>query len=228
MLIEFKIEKILLFTCCYFFLIPCFGQEPTDSINTETVLTVSEMPAAPKVRFAEQVYVSAIGGHLDMDSYGPRGYGGIEIDVQFHNGLGLQYRFLVGSKYFHMPAGAALGVLAAGSILESADSLTFGKGVIAVILSAAGVVLPEGISYTVQAHENVSIAPYLNPLQLEFIKRGDEKGIWYGGGSAGARINFHLNEGNLRLSAFYEVKAYYNPSTPITGNSWGFTLGSSF
>lgn len=171
----------------------------------------------------KEVYIGARVGRLAIEDYTPRMYGGLDIDVQFENNFGIQYSLLGGKGYFHMPLGAPIGV-ALGIIISSArnnnDSSRIGFGVLIGVLTA---IIPESFSYNIPIHEGLSIAPYVSPLQFEFLKNGVEKGTWYAGGGAGLRLHIYSNDRRVRLTPYVEYKIHY-ASNIHNGLSFGGCL----
>lgn len=170
-----------------------------------------------------ETYISARFGHLKMEGYTPRQYGGVELDFQFENYMGIQYSFLGGKNYYHMPLAPPIGFwagLAATNSVPLTDTTIdrFGLGVFIGILTA---IVPESVSYEIPFNYNFSVSPYISPLQLEFLKnKGNEKGDWSAGLGIGSRLHLYLNQGKLRVSPFFEYKIHYKNGIPK-----GYTFG---
>lgn len=162
-------------------------------------------------------------GYLKMDNYTPRNYGGIEFDIQFENNVGIQYSFLGGENYFHMPLAPPFGFIAglaaanSGSVTDSTTN-KFGLGVLVGVLTA---IIPESVSYNIPLSDNFSLCPYISPLQLEFLKNeGDESGNWAAGLGIGTRLHTYLGNRKFRASPYVEYKIHYQQDAPQ-----GFTFG---
>ena len=100
------------------------------------------------------IFVGARFGHLVMEDFTARNYGGIELDIQFENNVGIQYSLLAGNRYFHMPVGLPVGLavgLAVGNYTRWGDSSFFGVG-LGVVFGIATAIIPETISYNVVVH----------------------------------------------------------------------------
>jgi len=171
-------------------------------------------------------YIGASFGRLDIDNYTPRIYGGVELDLVFENNLGIHYTLLGGQNYFHMPlsplAGFILGfgMINTEPISDSTDSKV-GLGVLIGVITA---IIPEAISYNIPLNDQMSIAPYISPLQLEYLKnKGAPEGNWYAGGGVGLKYHFYVNYGKFRFSPYLEYKVHYHKDLN-KGFSYGVNL----
>ncbi len=186
-------------------------------------LVVVSISALTQVK---ETFLGARFGHLEMDNYDARNYGGLELDVQFANNFGIQYSLLSGKNYFHMPMGPAVGLFLGLAIanptpLNDSTNDRVGLGVLLGLLTA---IIPESFSYTIPLNDQFSISPYISPFQLEFIKNeGVEDGDWHAGLGAGARVQMYFNEHKFRLSPYFEYKMYYAEHIPQ-----GYTYGLNF
>jgi len=159
----------------------------------------------------KEAYVGARVGLLAVEGYNTRLYGGLELDLEFENNLGIQYSLLGGKGYFHMPIGAPAGLLLGLIISNSrpnADTTKNNAG-LGVFIGVLTALIPESISYDIALDDNLSIAPYISPLQLEFLKNGVEQGIWYAGGGAGVRLHIYTRNKRARLTPYAEYKIHY-------------------
>ncbi len=172
------------------------------------------------------VFAGARLGYLTLDGFNPRVYGGADLEVMVSDKIGIQYSFLGGKEYFHMPL-APFGGLFVGLAIGSTENDSTGKrnvgaGILFGLLTA---IIPEGVSYNIPLESmNSSIAPYISPLQFEYIKSPSQSGGQdsYAGGAVGLRYNYFL--GRIRLSLNAEYKIHYH--NPVHGGiSAGFGLG---
>ncbi len=172
-------------------------------------------------------FLSAKIGHLQIDGYSPRLYGGVEFDVIFPNRIGIHYSFLFGKDYFHMPLAPVGGLftgIAAGLFFSSSDSTKTGLGT-GIIVGLLTAIIPEGISYNIPISHKLQIAPYISPLQFEVIRRNNNsKG--YAGGAIGIKLHQYLISEKMRLSPYVEMKIHYS-KTPNPGFSAGLNVAVS-
>ena len=173
-----------------------------------------------------EVFLGARFGHLDIENYNQRNYGGVELDVVFDNNLGMHYTILGGKGYFHMPVAPVVGFLLGLALTNDeppTDSTESNNG-LGLFIGILTSLIPEAISYTIPLSEQFSVAPYIAPLQFEYLKNvGDEEGDPYIGGGAGVKVHFFSMERRLRLSSYFEYKIHYN--SPINkGYSAGLNI----
>jgi hypothetical protein len=169
------------------------------------------------------IYVGARLGRLDIDNFSPRPYYGIDIDAQLGNNFAFQWSILAGQNYFHMPLGPPIGYIVGLSIANTPthpDS-TSDKVFLGIVFGILTALIPESVSYEFRIHQNLSLAPYVSPLQLEFIKDFDdpEREVFAGGG-LGLRTHFYLVNDKLRLTPYCEYKIHYT-SAVNGGLSYG-------
>lgn len=174
----------------------------------------------------KETYLGFKFGHLEMDNYDGRNYGGLELDIEYESHFGIQYSMLSGKNYFHMPMGPAAGLLLGLVIVNSKplNDSTINRVGLGIILGLITTIIPESFSYNVPIHDNFSIAPYISPMQLDFLKNeGDLEGEWYPGLGLGTRFHVYLNDRKFRLSPYAEYKIHYSDQVPK-----GYTFGLNF
>jgi hypothetical protein len=162
-------------------------------------------------------------GYLSMDNYTPRKYGGIEFDFQFENNIGIQYSFLGGKNYFHMPLAPSFGYIVGLSAAAAASEADERNDAVAigVIVGIITTIIPESVSYNIPLSDNFSVCPYISPLQLDFFKKeGNAEGDWMAGLGAGSRVHVYMNDRKFRISPYVEYKVHYQNDAPQ-----GFTFG---
>jgi len=156
-------------------------------------------------------YLTARSGYLSINEYTPRGYGGLELDILAWEKVGIHYSLLFGEKYFHMPlaplGGVFLGLAIAGTE-DSTGNNRIGPGLVLGLLTA---IIPEGISYNIKLSEKSGLAPYISPLQFEYLK-GDGQDS-YAGGAVGLRYHQYLADKQFRISPAIEYKIHYNKNS---------------
>jgi len=156
-------------------------------------------------------YLAARSGYLSINDYTPRGYGGLELDILAWEKVGIHYSLLFGEKYVHMPlapvGGVFLGLAVAGTE-DSTGNNRIGPGLVLGLLTA---IIPEGISYNIKLSEKSGLAPYISPLQFEYLK-GDGQDS-YAGGAVGLRYHQYLGDKQFRISPAIEYKIHYNKNS---------------
>ena len=167
-------------------------------------------------------------GYLSMDNYTPKKYGGIEFDFQFDNNVGIQYSFLAGKNYFHMPLapsfGYIAGLTAAAAVPESDEGTD--RVAIGIIVGLITTIIPESISYNIPLNDNFSVCPYISPLQLDFLKNeGNAEGDWIAGLGVGSRLHVYLYDRKFRVSPYFEYKIHYRQDAP-QGYTFGLNLAA--
>jgi hypothetical protein len=170
-------------------------------------------------------YLSLRTGQVNLEDYTPRFYGGVELDVMVSDNIGIHYSVLFGEKYFHMPLAPFGGLfvgLAIGGSRDSTDSRRIGAGILFGLLTA---IIPEGISYNFKVNDAMGVAPYISPLQFEYIiNKGQDSGQdSYAGGGVGIRLHMYLSEGSIRMSPFAEYKIHYSRNVHN-----GYSVGINF
>ena len=168
-------------------------------------------------------YVAIKGGYLNINDYAPRGYGGLELDLLVGEKVGIHYSLLFGEKYFHMPlapfGGVFVGLAIANKTKDDSTSTSkIGLGALIGILTA---IIPEGISYNIKLNETSGLAPYISPLQFEYIKSVGQDS--YAGGAIGLRYHQYFSDNSFRISPSIEYKIHY--SSPAHG---GLSAGLNF
>ena len=171
------------------------------------------------------VFVSGKMGRLDIEDYTPRLAFGAQLDVMATDHIGLHWSFLGGNRYIHANAGPIIGVTI-GSFIAATDDQNnnnIGAGILFGILISA---IPEGINYEIDLTINSSIAPYISPLQMDYIRNKDQAtGVdTFVGLGVGTSLNTYLMQGKIKASIFGEGKVhYFNPGHP--GLFYGFSIG---
>jgi hypothetical protein len=169
------------------------------------------------------VFLAARMGHLEINGFGPRVYGGIELEFMIADNFGIHYSILFGKEYFHMPLAPVGGILTGllvGSAFKS-DSTRNGVG-IGIIIGLLTALIPEGISYTIPVAKRFYIAPYVSPLQFEYLKSDNGQDA-FAGGALGLRVHQYFNAGSFRLSPYFEYKIHYSENIHP-----GFSTGLNF
>lgn len=167
---------------------------------------------------------------MNVDQFEPRYFGGVAFDYMATENVGLHWSVGFGKDYFHMPAGPIGGLFGGfwvGSKVANGDSAESGDGiVIGLIAFVVGAVVPEGVSYNVKVSDQFYVAPYVNPLQIDFM-RADQGQDTFFGGSVGVRTNLLVGKSRAKLSPFVEYKMLYSrPGSPgfSAGLSWSLLL----
>lgn len=174
------------------------------------------------------VFLSARMGHLEIQDFGPRVYGGLELEFMVRDRIGIHYSLLLGKNYFHMPLGPVAGVftgIAVGLFAYKSDSTKTGVG-LGVIVGLLTAIIPEGISYTIPLSKRSYLAPYISPLQFEYLKTDGGQDAFAGGG-LGLRFHQYVKSGKLRFSPYFEYKIHYNKN-PHPGFSTGLNFSFCF
>ena len=159
-------------------------------------------------------YLSIKGGYINIDDFTPRAYGGIEFDLLAWEKVGIHYSLLFGDNYFHMPiapiGGFLLGAIIAGSEDEDGEN-RLGVGLVVGLLTA---IIPEGISFNIKVNDQIAFAPYISPLQFEYIRNDSKtKDDSFAGGAIGLRFHHYYYNSQFRISPYMEYKIHYNKYT---------------
>jgi uncharacterized membrane protein YeaQ/YmgE (transglycosylase-associated protein family) len=159
------------------------------------------------------VYFSPRVGYLDIDGFAPRPFGGMELEFMVSDRWGIHYTILGGQNYFHMPLMPIVGALAGfivGSTKSSSDSSKRNVGM-GIIVGIIGALIPEGISYTmpISTRSKLYVAPYISPLQFEYLKTKGGGQDGFAGGAVGLRFHQYFGEGKSRISPYFEYKIHY-------------------
>lgn len=160
-----------------------------------------------------RVFFSSRIGYLDQDGFGPRGFGGMELEFMLGDRFGIHYTLLGGQDYFHMPLAPIVGTLIGfivGSTKSSSDTTKRNVGM-GIVIGIIGALIPEGISYTmpISKKTRLYIAPYFSPLQFEYLKTGGGQN-GFAGGALGLRYHQYLSSGKSRISPYFEYKIHYH------------------
>ena len=149
---------------------------------------------------------------MQLESFTGRAYGGLELDVMATDRINLHYTFQFGEKYVHTPLAPYGGVfvgLLIGNTEDSTGSKKIGAGILFGLLTA---IIPEGIGYSFPINDHSVIAPYVSPLQFEFLKRRDQKGGTdsYAGGGIGMKWHLLVADSKFRVTPYAEYKIHYH------------------
>lgn len=171
------------------------------------------------------VYLSGKMARLDIKDYTPRLAYGAQLDVMATNRLGLHWSILGGSRYVHANAAPIAGVTIGTffAALGTPSNNNVGVGIVMAILISA---IPEGVSYEMNLSPQVSIAPYISPLQMDFIRNENQVSgaDTFIGLGVGTSLNKYIIDGRVKASIFGEGKVHYNnPGHP--GLFYGFSIG---
>ena len=162
------------------------------------------------------IYFGARAGYLSIEDYAPRTYGGLELDVMVTDKIGIHYSILFGEEYFHMPLAPVGGFFVAAAVSDIDEGFGFG-----LLLGAITAIIPEGVSYNIPLGENSGFAPYISPLQFEYVPSGE--GNTYPGGAIGLRYHQYVGKKLFRVSPMVEYKVHYNKN-PHLGISAGLNI----
>ena len=168
-------------------------------------------------------YVAVKGGYLNINDYAPRGYGGLELDILAGEKVGIHYSILFGQKYFHMPLAPFGGVFVGFAIANNTkeDSTSTGKIGLGALIGILTAIIPEGISYNIELNDHAGLAPYISPLQFEYLKSSGQDS--FAGGAIGIRYHQYVNDNTMRISPSVEYKIHYH--NPAHG---GISAGINF
>jgi hypothetical protein len=157
------------------------------------------------------LFLSAKSGYLSIKDFGPRYYGGIELDAMVGDRLGIHYSLLLGEKYFHMPLAPIGGVFAGLAVGKAAadSTKTFGGLGAGLLIGLITSIIPEGVSYNIPVNNTLTLAPYISPLQFEYLKTTEGQDSFAGGG-VGFRLHKNLKENLFRISPYFEYKMHYH------------------
>lgn len=173
------------------------------------------------------VMIGPVLGYASLDNYTPTSYGGLQIDFMVSDRIGFHYSLLVGKNYLHLPlapvGGIYVGVWTGTRLGERDSRVGYGllAGTIAFILTS---MIPEGISYNFPVTNGFAIAPYVSPLQFEYLNNLENNNS-FAGGAVGLRLNsfIPLEKGYARISPYAEYKVHYSRDTH-PGFSTGLNL----
>lgn len=174
------------------------------------MLVVSALEAHTQV---DKVYAGVNYGRFNFSGYTPRNYGGLNLDIQFESNLGLHYNISFARDYFHMPAVGALGFQLGVHVASSKKSTdtTNDKIGLGIAIAILGMLIPEGVYYNFQVNDGLSFAPYINPLQMDFISNNStEENRKSFSGSLGLRSHLCFSDSKFRLSPYIEYKIHYD------------------
>ena len=151
---------------------------------------------------------------MNVDYFTPRAYGGIEFDLLAWEKVGIHYSLLFGDNYFHMPiapiGGFLLGAFIAGSEDDDGEN-RLGVGLVVGLLTS---IIPEGISLNIKVNDQIAFAPYISPLQFEYIRNDSKtKDDTFAGGGIGLRYHHYSYNQKFRISPYIEYKIHYNKNT---------------
>jgi len=161
----------------------------------------------------DKVYAGINYGRFNLSGYTPRNYGGLNLDIQLESNLGFHYNISFARDYFHMPAVGALGFQLGAHIASSKKSTdtTNDKIGLGIFIAILGMLIPEGIYYNFQVNDWLSFAPYLNPLQMDFISnKSTEENRRSFGGALGIRTHLYFSDKKFRISPYAEYKIHYD------------------
>ena len=169
-------------------------------------------------------------GYLMINDYEARPYYGLDFEVMASDRIGLHYSVLFGAGYFHMPIGPMAGVVTGGLVMtlgvNAADDIddlgaALGIGGVVFLLTAA---IPESVHFHIPINKEITLVPYVSPLQLEFVRatRGEDT---FMGGGLGCRVNILKNnsKAGVRISPNVEYKIHYADNLH-PGLSGGLTM----
>ena len=160
-------------------------------------------------------FLSIKGGYINIDDFTPRGYGGIEFDLLAWEKVGIHYSLLFGDNYFHMPiapiGGFLAGIAVAATENDSTGENRVGAGLIVGLLTS---IIPEGISLNIKVNDQIAFAPYISPLQFEYIRNDSKtKDDSFAGGAIGLRYHHYYYNQQFRISPYMEYKIHYSKNT---------------
>lgn len=175
------------------------------------ILLASVFNCQSQEKMKRDAFLSAKTGYLSINDFDARFYGGIELDAMVNDRIGIHYSILFGKDYFHMPlapiggwfAGLAVGMAASDS------SKTFGGLGAGLLVGIITSIIPEGISYNIPINDELTIAPYISPLQFEYLKTGGGQDSFAGGG-IGLRLHKTIDNNRFRISPYFEYKMHYH------------------
>ena len=82
-------------------------------------------------------------------------------------------------------------------------------------------IIPEGISYNIELNDHAGLAPYISPLQFEYLKSSGQDS--FAGGAIGIRYHQYVSDNAIRISPSLEYKIHYH--NPAHG---GISAGINF